>query len=99
MSETVRVGAVAYDPRVVTIWEGFKEYFAEAGVPTDYVLHSKYEAKVDALFKGEIDIAWNTYVASIHSGQPADVELQLVAMRDMGLIVTVRLITRRAAGI
>ena len=44
MSETVRVGAVAYDPRVVTIWEGFKEYFSDAGVPTDYVLYSNYEA-------------------------------------------------------
>ena len=28
------VGAVAYHPRIVTIWERFRSYFADAGVPT-----------------------------------------------------------------
>ena len=27
-SKALRIGAVAYDPKVVTIWEGFKDYFA-----------------------------------------------------------------------
>ena len=27
----IRVGAVAYDPKVVTIWEGMRDYFREAG--------------------------------------------------------------------
>jgi ABC-type phosphate/phosphonate transport system substrate-binding protein len=58
MSDVVKVGAVAYDPKVVPIWEGMRDYFREAGVPTDYVLFSNYEAQVDALFGGVIDIAW-----------------------------------------
>src|SRR5436189_60285 len=49
----IRVGAVAYDPRVVTIWEGMRDYFREAGVPTDYVLFSNYEAQVAALLAGK----------------------------------------------
>jgi phosphonate transport system substrate-binding protein len=97
--ETVRVGAVAYDPRVVTIWEGFKEYFAEAGVPTDYVLYSNYEAQVDALFEGEIDIAWNTNVAYVRCEQRSDQPCQVLAMRNADLDFTSRLITRRGAGI
>ena len=27
MSETILVGAVAYHPRIVTIWEGFRAWF------------------------------------------------------------------------
>jgi len=32
MSNVVNVGVVAYDPKVVTIWEG-KKYFEANGVP------------------------------------------------------------------
>ena len=71
MSDVVKVGAVAYDPKVVPIWEGMREYFPEAGVPTDYVLFSNYEAQVDALFAGVIDIAWNTNVAYVRCEQRA----------------------------
>jgi alkylation response protein AidB-like acyl-CoA dehydrogenase len=28
---TLRIGAVAYDPKAVTIWEGFKDYFQSLG--------------------------------------------------------------------
>ena len=31
-SQALRVGAVAYDPKVVTIWEGFNAYFEKRGV-------------------------------------------------------------------
>jgi ABC-type phosphate/phosphonate transport system substrate-binding protein len=99
MAETVRVGAVAYDPRVVTIWEGFKEYFAEAGVPTDYVLFSNYESQVDSLLKGEIDIAWNTNVAYVRCEQRTTEPCQVLAMRNSDLDFTSRLITRRGSGI
>ena len=49
--DTILVGAVAYHPRIVTIWEGFRDYFAGAGVPTDYVLYSNYERLVEALLE------------------------------------------------
>ena len=28
---TLKMGAVAYAPKVITIWEGFRAYFAERG--------------------------------------------------------------------
>ena len=65
----LRLGAVAYHPRIVTIWERFRTYFADAGVPTDYVLFSNYERLVDAVLDGTVDIGWNTntaYVALDH---------------------------------
>ena len=37
----VMVGAVAYDPKVVPIWEGIREYFRGAPVGMDFVLFSE----------------------------------------------------------
>ena len=47
-SKALRIGAVAYDPKVVTIWEGFKDYFAACGVEIDFILYSTYDAQVEA---------------------------------------------------
>ena len=63
----LRIGAVAYDPKVVTIWEGFKAYFHDRGVETDYVLYSTYDAQVDANLSGEVDVAWNSPLAWVKS--------------------------------
>lgn len=59
----VRIGAVAYSPSAVTIFEGIKQYLNKNGLPADYVLYSNYDALVGALDRGEIDIAWNTPLA------------------------------------
>ena len=32
MGNAILLGAVAYDPKVVTIWEGIRAYFRDAGV-------------------------------------------------------------------
>ena len=49
----ITVGAVAYDPKVVTIWEGLRSYFRdEAKLPVEVVLYLSYEAQVDALLAG-----------------------------------------------
>jgi len=79
----ISVGAVAYHPRIVTIWERFREYFAEAGVPTDYVLYSNYERLVDALLAGEVDIAWNTNTAYVAAEERIGGDAQLLGMRDV----------------
>ena len=63
MTRTVMVGAVAYNPKVVPIWEMMKELFQKENYSLDYVLFSNYEAQVEALIAGSIDIAWNTNVA------------------------------------
>lgn len=95
----VKVGAVAYDPKVVTIWEGMRDYFREAGVPTDYVLFSNYEAQVDALFERQIDIAWNTNVAYVRCEQRAGGRCLTLAMRNSDLDFTTRIIARADSGI
>jgi ABC-type phosphate/phosphonate transport system substrate-binding protein len=99
VAEIVRVGAVAYDPKVVMIWEAMREYFRESGVPTDYVLFSNYEAQVDALFEGSIDIAWNTNVAFVRSEMRAGQPCQILGMRNTDLDFTTRLVARKGSGV
>src|SRR5258706_376012 len=56
MSDPVWVGAVAYDPKVVTIWEGMRRYFVEeARLPVEVVLFQSYEAQVQALLASPDD--------------------------------------------
>jgi phosphonate transport system substrate-binding protein len=89
MSRTIWVGAVAYDPKVVSIWEGMQRYFhEEAHVPVEVVLFQSYEMQVAALLAspGEplprIDIAWNTNLAYIQADAWSDHRCRPIAMRD-----------------
>ena len=45
------LGAVAYDPKVITIWDGFQQYFAERGL-FDGILCTNCEHQVEAHFAG-----------------------------------------------
>jgi len=45
----VRIGIVAYAPKVVTIWEGIKEYLCGQGFNADWILYSNYPTLVEAL--------------------------------------------------
>jgi len=60
---TLVMGAVAYDPKVVIIWDGFRDWFRSQGLDFDYVLYSNYERQVEALLSGHIDVAWNSPLA------------------------------------
>ncbi|WP_218509651.1 phosphate/phosphite/phosphonate ABC transporter substrate-binding protein [Variovorax sp. dw_308] len=86
MSEpTLIMGAVAYAPKVVTIWEGFKAFFAQNGLAFDYVLYSNYERQVEAQFDGTIHLAWNSPLAWVRADRMARSRgqaVQAVAMRD-----------------
>src|SRR5579884_753357 len=97
-AQMVKVGAVAYDPRVVTIWEAMRDYFREAGVPTDYVLFSNYEAQVNALLARQIDIAWNTNVAYVRCELRTGGTCQVLGMRNTDRDFTTRLIARSDGG-
>jgi ABC-type phosphate/phosphonate transport system substrate-binding protein len=77
-----RVGAVAYHPRVVVIWEGFRSWLRKRGLPLDYRLFSTYEAQVDALVAGEIEVAWNTNLAYVRTRERAGRACRALAMRD-----------------
>src|SRR5438067_2247052 len=78
------LGAVAYDPKVVTIWEGFKAYFARNGLSMDYILYSNYERQVEALLSRQIHVAWNSPLAWIRAHRLARArgeEVSALAMR------------------
>jgi ABC-type phosphate/phosphonate transport system substrate-binding protein len=79
----LRLGAVSYHPRVVTIWERFRDYFADAGIPTDYVLFSNYERLVDAVLDGTVDIGWNTNTAYVVLDHRAGGGTRILGMRDV----------------
>jgi ABC-type phosphate/phosphonate transport system substrate-binding protein len=93
--DTILVGAVAYHPRIVTIWERFRDYFAAAGAPTDYVLYSNYERLVDALLAGRVDIGWNTNTAYVAAEQRIGGDARLLGMRDVDADFRTVVVTRR----
>jgi ABC-type phosphate/phosphonate transport system substrate-binding protein len=81
----VLLGAVAYDPKVVTIWDGFRAWLRSTGLDFDYVLYSNYERQVCDLVDGRIDVAWNSPLAWVRARRLAaarGVTLTPVTMRD-----------------
>jgi phosphonate transport system substrate-binding protein len=85
MTDTLILGAVAYDPKVVAIWDGFKSYLTRHGLPFDYVLYSDYERQVEALIAGNIHVAWNSPLAWIRARRLAATNgksAQAIIMRD-----------------
>lgn len=91
------LGAVAYAPKVVTIWEGFKSWFAEQGLAIDYLLYSNYETQVEAQFAGDIAFAWNSPLAWIRARRMAEARgesVQSLVMRDTDIDLHSVLIVR-----
>jgi len=81
----VLLGAVAYDQKVVTIWDGFRAWLRSSGLDFDYVLYSNYERQVRDLVDGRIDVAWNSPLAWVRARRLAaarGVTLTPVTMRD-----------------
>jgi ABC-type phosphate/phosphonate transport system substrate-binding protein len=96
------MGAVAYAPKVVTIWEGFKEYFRRHDFEFDFILYSNYECQVEAQFNGGIDIAWNSPLAWVRADRMARARGQnvhAVAMRDTDCDLTSVLVMRSDSAI
>lgn len=99
---TLVMGAVAYAPKVVTIWEGFKAFFAQHGLRFDFVLYSNYERQVQAQFDGTIDVAWNSPLAWVRARRIAEArgqQVHAVAMRDTDCDLTSVLAVRAGAGV
>ena len=82
MGNSILLGAVAYDPKVVTIWEGIRAYFRDAGVDCDFALFSNYERQVEELLAGHIDIAWNTPLGHVRVQKRTGGRSQSLGMRD-----------------
>jgi phosphonate transport system substrate-binding protein len=99
MNETILLGAVAYDPKVVTIWEGIRDYFNESGTPFDFALFSNYERQVESLLAGHIDIAWNTPLAHVRVRQRTGNTSLSLGMRDSDRDFHAKIVVRKDAGI
>jgi phosphonate transport system substrate-binding protein len=79
------LGAVAYDQKVVPIWDGFLQYFRARDLPFDYVLFSNYERQVDAQIRGHIHVAWHSPLAWLQTERIAAAlgrRARAIAMRD-----------------
>jgi ABC-type phosphate/phosphonate transport system substrate-binding protein len=100
--DTLVLGAVAYAPKVVTIWEGFKQYFARHDLRFDYILYSNYETQVEALLAGECDVAWNSPLAWVRAERLArarGAQVRAIAMRDTDCDLTSVIVVRAGAPI
>ncbi|TAN02353.1 MAG: phosphate/phosphite/phosphonate ABC transporter substrate-binding protein [Rhodanobacteraceae bacterium] len=104
MTNTLILGAVAYAPKVVSIWEGFKEYFIGRGLPFDYILYSNYERQVEAQFSGQVHVAWNSPLAWLRAELIArhrglSDQVRAIAMRDTDCDLTSVIVVRADSGI
>ena len=98
-ARTIWLGAVAYDAKVVPIWEGMRRYFRdEAQLDVEIVLFQSYEAQVQSLLAASgdptprIDIAWNTNLAFLQARNESGNACRPLAMRDTDLGWTTRII-------
>ena len=99
MTRTIWVGAVAYDPKVVSIWEGMRRYFhEEAHLAVEVVLFQSYEAQVSALLAApddpapRIDIGWNTNLAYLQAEAWSQHRCRPIAMRDTDVGWTTKIV-------
>ena len=93
MTDSLLLGAVAYDTKVVTIWSGFRHYLRERGLEFDYVLYSNYERQVEELVAGRLDVAWNSPLAWIRTARMSSLARPLVMRntdRDLTSVIVVR---------
>ncbi|NUP09636.1 MAG: PhnD/SsuA/transferrin family substrate-binding protein [Polyangiaceae bacterium] len=94
---TILLGAVAYDPKVVTIWDGFRVFFAKHGLDFDYVLFSNYERQVLAHLSGHVHVAWNSPLAWLQTERAAKAcgrRAEAIAMRDTDCDLTSVVVAR-----
>src|SRR6202034_1517075 len=96
------MGAVAYDRKVVTIWDGFKNFFRARGLDFDYVLFSNYEKQVEAHVFGQLHVAWNSPLAWLQSERAAKAlgrRAEAIVMRDTAIGLTSFVLVRADSGI
>jgi ABC-type phosphate/phosphonate transport system substrate-binding protein len=101
-SDVLVMGAVAYDPKVVTIWEGFKSYFYQNNLNFDYILYSNYERQVEEHLAGRFHVAWNSPLAWVRAERLAAAlgqKVEAVVMRDTDCDLTSLIVVKSDSGI
>lgn len=96
---TILLGAVAYDVKVLSLWEAMREHFRAQGVSLDFALYSSYERQVDALIEGHLDVAYNDPLAHVRVKRRTEGRSLTLAMRDIDRDFTTKILVRRDAGI
>jgi ABC-type phosphate/phosphonate transport system substrate-binding protein len=96
---TILVGAVAYDPKAVTIWEGIRDHFTDQGIAMDFVLFSNYERQVESLLEGHVDVAWNTPLAHARVRRRTKDQSVSLGMRDSDRDFRAKIVARRGTGL
>jgi phosphonate transport system substrate-binding protein len=97
---TLLMGAVAYDPKVVPIWLGFREWLVRHGLPFDFVLYSHYERQVEDLAAGHVHAAWNSPLAWLRARRLAAArgrQVRPAVMRDTDQDLTSVVVVRADA--
>jgi phosphonate transport system substrate-binding protein len=100
--KTLVLGAVAYDPKVVTIWDGFARHFEKHDLDFDYVLFTSYERQVEAHLAGQIHVAWNSPLAWLETERAAarkKTAAKAIAMRDSDQDLASVILVREADGV
>jgi phosphonate transport system substrate-binding protein len=96
------LGAVAYDPKVVTIWEGFADWLGRQGFAFDYVLYSNYESQAEAHLAGDVHVTWDSPLAWVRTRRLAEAAgrtARAVAMRDSDRDLTSVILVRADSGV
>jgi phosphonate transport system substrate-binding protein len=100
MSEaSILLGAVAYDARVLTLWEAMSDHLRAHGIALDFALFSSYERLVEALVGGHVDLAYNSPLAHVRVRRRTEGRSVAVAMRDIDRDFSTKILVRRDAGI
>ncbi len=99
MSRTIWVGAVAYDPKVVTIWEGHAKVLSRGGASARRgraVPELRGAGSALLASPGDpsprIDIAWNTNLAYLQADEWSGHRCRPIAMRDTDLAWTTKIV-------
>src|SRR5262249_53946389 len=96
---TILLGAVAYDLKVLTLWEGMREHFRTQGVALEFALFSSYERQVEALLGGHLDVAYDDLLAHVRVKRRTEGRSLTLGMRDIDRDFTTKILVRRDAGI
>lgn len=96
---TILLGAVAYDVKVLTLWESLRDHFRAQGINLDFALFSTYERLVEAVLNGHVDISYSDPLAHVRIKRRTEGRSVTLAMRDIDRDFTSKILVRRDAGI
>lgn len=96
---TILFGAVAYDVKVLSLWEGLREHFRSQGVTLEFALFSSHERLVEALLGGHVDVAYEDPLAHVRVKRRTEGRSMTLAMRDIDRDFVTKILVRRDAGI